>query len=622
MRKILIIILITFIIFPANGIRHEIYSESKYSDEGIYNYFTKILKDYNSCLNMFLDENRKALNESKSLADKINLIVEENRLYLAKGVRSNVSVVLKPFVRLSEGTESLVENQRIFLDNIELVGNYSSYLKCRDSLLRMKIAFGEINSSVRDIEKIELYNGSSLLKFDVSEIKSTLADVYDLILFYESLLAKYELEEISKHGLEGIFVSVSDVNPFIYQNIIIHVYAVNVTPLFLNIGDERYSISGNVEMVYEFNKTGKHIIYAEGIKNGEIVKSNIVAVNVTKIPTYIILQSRTSAFLMENVAVNGYLLDYYNRPVFDNITVNVDGRILNFTQAFSLNVTRSSEGLVDITAIYPGNETYQSTMVRTSIFFSRFPVSITLQANRTEVSVNESVLFYGKVSANETIQLQIFVNSTEAGALNAVKDFNFTLRFPKSGKYRVAVYFPGDSMYREEWSNSAEILVKEETGLANFVWEKTGIKRTSFIKADFIGSMGIVILIVVAFVIFGIIARKIFRIQYKQETETVKTSKSEPAEIKHEEKTEIVIPKDIAKAYNLLFQTIIDRYKLKKSLTPREVVRELRNESFIDKLRFVTSIHEKVIYGKMSADEKEREKYFVYIEELMKDIRG
>ncbi|HID42851.1 MAG TPA: hypothetical protein EYP30_03605, partial [Archaeoglobaceae archaeon] len=164
MRKILILILLTFLIFPVNGIRHEIYSKASFSDEGIYLYFSELLKDAGKCLDKFIDE-EPDVNLSVSLEHKVKLTEEESRFYTAKGIKSNVSIVVKPFLSLSGGVEKLIRSQSIFLENVELSENNYSYISARTALTNMKLAADEINNSINEIEQIVLWNETSKLYF-------------------------------------------------------------------------------------------------------------------------------------------------------------------------------------------------------------------------------------------------------------------------------------------------------------------------------------------------------------------------------------------------------------------------------------------------------------------------
>ncbi len=611
MRKILILILLISLISPVYGIRHKIYSKAIPSDEGIYLYFSELLKDAGNCLDKFLNEDPNAINLSVSLEHKIKLTEEESRFYTTKGVKSNVSIVVKPFLSLSIGVKRLIQSQSIFLENVSLLfenkNNYSAYLNARMAVINMKLAADKINNSTNKIEQIELWNETSKLYFDVSELKSKLKDVYDLIAYYESLLTKFEKE--------GLIVVVSDDHPFLYQEITIYVYAKNVTPTTLFIDDIEYELK-NSTTKYSFEELGEHIIYAEGISNGKIVKSNIVKVYVSKISTYIVLSSKSVAFLNENVEVTGFLSDYYGNPLQANVTVKVDGKedeLATHNGFFSFNVTKSSEGLLNISVFYAGNETYESSNASISIFFSRFPISLYIEANKTRVDVNETVNFTGKIyGINYSILIRVFVNSTNVKTLNATKEFNFTLNFSNPGIYVVFVYFPGDSLHKPAESNRVEILVESACGqeLVN------KIPSSSYYF--------LLVIAVIAVIIYSMYVksrRKWIQSKTKHVEELRKEDVLDKVEKVEETTKELKLPESVEEAYKTLFSALVGRYNLKKSLTPRELLKALKDKPFAEKLKVVTDLHEIAVYGEIELKDEEKEIYFRLITEILEGIR-
>jgi len=610
MRKILILILLIFLISPVNGIRHEIYSKASPSDEGIYLYFSELLKDAGKCLDKFLDEDPN-VNLSILLEHKVKLTEEESRFYTAKGVKSNVSIVVKPFLSLSSGIKRLTQFQLIFLENAKLLfenkNNYSAYLNARAALINMKFAADEINNSINEIEQIELWNETTKLCFDVSELKSKLEDVYDLIAYYESLLTRFEKE--------GIIVVVSDDHPFLYQEITIYVYAKNVTPTTLFINDIEYELR-NSTMKHSFKELGEHIIYAEGISNGKIVKSNVVKVYVSKIPTYIVLSSKSAAFLNEKVEVTGFLSDYYGNPIEANVTVKIDGKKNELTTHngfFSFGVTKSSEGFLNVSAFYAGNETYESSNANTSIFFSRFPISLYIEANRTRVNINETVNFTGRIyGINYSIPIHVFVNSTDTTTLNATKEFNFTLKFSNPGTYVVFAYFPGDLLHKPAESNKIEILVES-------AYEQELVKMTVNKIPNYLYYFLLVITVVVVILtsMYVKLRRKGIESKIGHVEELRKEGVKEGVEKVEEITKELKLPESVDEAYKMLFSTLVDRYNLKKSLTPRELLKALKNEPFAEKLKIVTDLHEKAVYGKIELKDEEIEIYFRLITEIL-----
>ena len=617
MRKILALILLIFLISPVSGIRQEVYSKATPSDEGIYLYFSELLKDAGNCLNKFLDENN-AINFSVSLYHKVKLTEEESKFYTAKGVRSNVSIVVKPFLPLSSGIKKLAQFQLIFLENIRLLfenkNNYSAYLNARTAVVNMKLAADKINSSINEIEQIELWNGTSKLRFNVSELKSKLKDVYNLIAYYESIITRFEKE--------GITVVVSDNHPFLYQEITVYVYAKNATPTSLFIDSTKYELKNNT-MKHSFEEIGEHTIYAEGVNNGKIVKSNVVKVYVSKIPTYILLSSKSAAFLNEKVKVTGYLSDYYGNPISASVTIRIDGKefeLATHNGFFRFNITKDSEGFLNVSAFYAGNKTYESSNASISIFYTRYPTSLYIEANRTHISVNKTVNFNGRICGinNSSVPIYVFVNSTNVKTLNAIKEFSFKLNFSKPGTYVVFAYFPGDLLHRPAESNRIEVIVKSGFGSQKLI-------KMMANKIPKNSSYYFLLIIAVVAVILTSAYVKSRRKEIESKTEHVEELRKEEVVEKKVEKVEIAeelkLPESVEEAYKTLFRALVNKYNLKKSLTPRELLELLKSEHFAEKLNIVTDLHEKAVYGKLELKDEEREVYFRLVTEILEEIR-
>lgn len=611
MRKVLILILAIFLIFPVSGIRHEVYSETGYSDEGIYLYFSKLLKDVEKSLDMFLDEDSSALNISKRIYNEIKLTDEECKFYAAKNVKSNVSIAIKPFIPLSDGIKKMAKFQSIFLKNIGLLfenkNNYSAYLNARSALMNMELAVDEVDDSVNEIEQIGLWNGTSKLYFDVSGLKSKLKDVYGLIAYYESLLTRFEKE--------GLIVVVSDDHPFLYQEITIYVYAKNVTPVSLFIDDIEYELKNSTKK-HSFEELGEHTIYAKGLNNSKIIKSNVVKIYVSKIPTHIFLSSKSVAFLNENVSVTGYLSDCYSNPVKANVTVKIDGEeteLSTHNGFFRFNVTKSSEGFLNISAYYFGNKIHSGSSASTSILFSRYPVSILIEANKTRTSVNETVNFVGKIDGvSYPVPIHVFVNSTKIKILNATKKFNFTLNFSNSGTYVVFTRFPGNSMYKPAESNKIKVVVN-----SNSISQKLVIVKT------FRNSYIFLLIVVLVTIIASVYAVYVKSIRGNIDLNARYVEKDKGERLERIERTDkgLKLPESVEEAYMIIFNTLTNKYNLKKSLTPRELLKSLKSESFAKKLYTVTQLHEKAVYGKIKLKDEEKKIYFKFIADILEEVR-
>ncbi|HJH27155.1 MAG TPA: hypothetical protein C5S37_10410 [Methanophagales archaeon] len=748
---LILVLLLLSSVSGASGVRHQRYSEANASDEGIHSFFTDVLGDAGTCMDKFINESADADKFASSLESELKVTEEESRLYATKGIESNVSRVLTPFSPLSGGVKKITLYQTVFLTSYAILKNesdYEAYLRARTAVVNMRTGADEINASLDEIELIELRNETSKIIFNVSEQREKLKDVYALIDRYEQLLEEYEFEAPAFE--EYLFtVVVSDEQPFLYEEIRIHVYTKNVTALSLFIDNVTHELKnqtlGEQTKKHRFDVPGEHEIYAEGVTTGEgknIISSNIVKVYVDKIPTFVSLSSKYAAFVNERVKITGLLVDCYNEPLDGaNVTVKIGGEEEELTTDregyFRFYGTKSSEGVLNVSALYPGNDTYKSSRANISIFFSRLPVSLHIEANKTHINVNETVNFAGSVrgiGSNYSVSLIIFVNDTRAKTLTAAKDFDFSLCFSNLGTYEVYVFSPGDSQFKPAKSNVVKIVVKEVfvnkeiitkqvfdnprfntffylllilVAIVSFfiglhartlkrklhaLGERLHIppcfsfsrlhSRTPKVKIHALGSKLHVfkdkILTPMALLfaslytrtlkgkihtlreklhvfiektfapiasIFAVIYARAFKGKFhafsksknklqalleKKRAELKNKAAKNPgieAAVEEVEKEEeqyeavsevnILEGVDFEDAYKLLFDTIVAKYRLKRSFTPRELTEKLKEEAFAEKLEKVTELHEKRVFGNVELSDEEGETYFRWIKDIL-----
>ena len=707
-RKITVLTLLLLVLLflspvSAGGVRHQIYSEASSSDEGIYSFFSDVIRDAGICLDMFIDESPDAENFSTSLESTINLTEEESRSYAAKGIESNVSLVVKPFSTLSEGVEKIAVNQKGFLSNITILKNesdYSAYVNARKAVVIMRAGADEINHSLDRIAPIELRNETSMLLFNVTDQRGKIKDVYVLIGNYERLLEKYEFK--------GLLVDVSDHHPLLYQEITIYVYAGDISSLSLFIDKFCYELKSQTYQTknHTFETLGEHLIYAKGITgDGEKMASNIVKVYVDKIPTFIVLSSKYSDLLTKHVKMTGRLVDYYNNPlpVANVIVKTVEEETVLKTDrrgSFEFNCAKSSGGDLYGSALYSGNNSYKGSGANITI--SRSPISLHIESDRTEVNVDEIVNITGSVhgrylfnwdnvpgndsemllkflkddlgikwlenvtiskynhdtiinitagehsaeiimderkknaklkidnsrtyvlevkkegdelnvyqivSLNYFVQRTIYLkiknvetNTTIEETFIADKDFDFPLSFSNPGNYTVQAFFTGDPLFEPADSNIIKIAANETEAGYPFITL-------------------IIALIAIASIFAGIYVWK--RRVTNQKNKPAEIPEMDIAEEKKKEKLESVpsVPllesEGVAGAYKLLFDTIVAKYNLKKSFTPRELVEKVKKEPFAERLEKVTELYEKNVYRNVELMDEERETYFKSIKEIL-----
>jgi hypothetical protein len=80
---------------------------------------------------------------------------------------------------------------------------------------------------------------------------------------------------------------------------------------------------------------------------------------------------------------------------------------------------------------------------------------------------------------------------------------------------------------------------------------------------------------------------------------------------------------DLEEAYKLLFDTIVSRYGLKRSVTPRELleITKVKKEPFAEMLEAVTELYEKTVYGNVELTVEEKESCFKRIKEILNTFK-
>ena len=652
LRKIILaffaLLAVAGFIHASSAFSHVPYKNANYSDAYLHAYFSKVLEKSKNCLDAFVNE-EDAFSLSKGIKDKVDQIRCEYRVYVARGIKTNISLLIDPFSLLSKSLFELTKSQVIFLKNIKILKNkteYSAYVNCSIALSNMRIFLNKIASSVDKIDKITLWNGTQALQFDVSGLELALQDSEDLISYYESVLKKYEME--------SLIVSVSNTNPLLHEEITISISAKNVTPTLLHVDDKAYKIGNTSIFYYAFNTTGEHVIYAEGIKlanqtlnqtlnftgfnltassattsnitNATIVKSNVVKVYVKKIPTYIFLQARTFAKVGEIIKIKGCLVDYYSNLLKADLSARINGESRKLSTKngyFTFNVTKNSEGILKIFVFYPGNESYGSSSTNVSILFSKSPVVLYLEAERPYAKVNETINFTGAIyGLNYSVPINILVNSTVIKTIYAQDKFNFTLNFSVPGFYIIQAQFPGDLAHKQATSNKIEIKV-EAIPLPT---EKLGeiVPLLNELGRYYIYLIVVVFLLILTLYVSKGMRKRALTAQ-KVDLAKQKTIDEEKVKVETTVERPSVIPKptkklDVPEGYKFLFNSIVSKYNLKRGLTPRELVEKMKDSPFAQKLRKITELHEKSRYAAKSLGEKEKETFFKLLDEILKEL--
>ncbi|EHR79116.1 hypothetical protein OCC_01264 [Thermococcus litoralis DSM 5473] len=595
--------LLTFSTFGLASERHFEYDTAYENDKGIYIYFRVLLLYSEMTLDKVIDEDNESTYYAESVATKLKVTQEEIEFYKSFGIKAKVDDYLPPFLEFGEGLEDIVEGQRLFLDNIEIVkelGDYYAYLNATQGLEMMGEGISKAENALDVIDTFEFRDeDGNILTLDTSSIRSKLEKIKRMYLGYERGLNTYKVlspEEAKNVAITNETVIIiptslvlyaSNLNPFVYENVTFYGYASDFENVNIHVENKTIVLgvkNNRFSYVYSFERPGTYEVFATGVKNGSAEISNVITINVLKIPTRIVLSSEGSAYINESLRVNGFLLDYYGNAlngekVFGEFNGEEFTLLTSGNGSFSFNVTSGESGRKLVNVTYLGNEIYAGSWASLSVVFLKYPVRISIKADKGEVKEGEEVKIIGEIEGVEReIPIAVYVDDKPYKSLYAAKNFEITLSFNETGKHEIYAYFPGDEYYDEAKSNVVSISV------------------VSFSLIEYI------IFALVLALLGGIayLSRKLYLRSRKgmSDEEFVALIKA-LRELEKEEEEEMERKfKSLREMYREIYQRLIKQYGLKPSTTPRELARKLRKESFAPYLEKLTSLYEKHFYGK------------------------
>lgn len=536
----------------------ENYSQAEKNDYGVYLYFNAMLGNFNSILNALL-ENENSTAKAESLYSLANITVEEAVRYNSFELRPSALELAYRFRALAEELFVLSSSQRKFIESLE----NGNFLEARTNLFSMKSSLDEIYLNLAHVSGIKLIgeNGETL-SFDLGETYGLLDEVAKLLERYEERLNK-----LSTPTEFSIFSSKE--NPFLYENITLYGYTLgleNVRVVINNISYVPEIINGGFRLRYSFNEIGLYEVYARTMNGSRVVTSNVLQIQVQKIPTQIIALEKTGA----NVTIEGHLVDYFgNYLPGKRVILEMDEKKYtsltdqNGTFVFNLGEVFESK---NVTISFAGDSVYEEALTNLTLTPSKKRLTIRLFFDKNEVREGEEVRIPGHINGTlEEVLLDVYVDDKLTETINARGNFTLSLRF-KEGDHSVYVKFPGNDELAESISNIVEVHAIPY----NYTQR---------------------VLIFLAFLVLGFL---VYRILTKKPSVVVETKPKE-------HKSEIVVSEegvDLIKSYRFLYRFFRKLYNLPKSITPRELLKRFESESFASELRKATILHEKGFYGK------------------------
>ncbi|RLF78106.1 hypothetical protein DRN39_02145 [Thermococci archaeon] len=604
MKKLfaLIVIMLTFSSVQAQT-RHVKLSEVKESDQFMYFYFDLFLQEFSYSLKYMVEGEDYYLNMSKESFGKIRLTREEALYYESRGVDTKVRQVVEPFYQFSSDLVRLGQInyglQRILVSS---ESSTSAVEEARLKIVAMNRTIEEMYSYLDDIDRIELRNGTDVLRFDTSGVRMWLGRMREKAGEYALILGGLPVKE-------GLWIDVSNKNPMLFENVSIYGHSDYGGDVSISIEHENRTIiytvkvskNGDFSLPYSFDELGEYRIYAGQRVDDKIEISNVVVVRVRKIPSMFIMDAKFEGIVGEGLEVRGRLVDYYGHPLggakiyMNSSEVMTDGEGF-FHKEFYSNSPESER----ISLIFPGDDIHMGANMSVEIEFLKHPVTIFLEASSKKVFLGEEATLKGEIrGVHGEVPISIYMNGGFYKRIQTNGSFEFSVKFDSLGTYTFYALYPGDELHNGARSNMVTISV---------------IKGTEKRSSSFI------MVLLALFLLGSLIYWR------KHEFKPLRKEKGEEMvkgmKMRDEEFIELIrqkpeLPEDVKEAYKLLFERLISSFNLRRSLTPREVLEKLKGMEFHEDLKVVTELHEKEVYGGMKLKDEERELFFQKLQDIL-----
>ncbi|XRO75231.1 hypothetical protein ACO3TA_07615 [Methanocaldococcus sp. 28A] len=590
--KYYFIIFVALSLSIANAQNHINPEELVDDDEFTYKYFNDIIKEFADVLNEMVFDNPDYFNDSIYVFKKVEKTRTVILIYKSKNIESPSEYIINPFYEFSKELMHLCELNKELKDDLAKNTTYSLY--------NARLRIVEINETINNMETLlDEIDNISILKKGNETLKFNTSDVRKYLELYKKKFSKY-----GNITITNLTIDVSNKNPILFENITIYGIGENGYVIIHINNEENKTYNLTVKnnlflMKYSFNRTGIYKIYAT--QNGKT--SNIVYVNVSRIPSYMVVDNNYTAYVGEEIKINGKLIDYYGNPI-KNTTIFANNKIIHVDDNGTFTIVEfSPKSLLKlINLVYKGNEIYKPANKTVDVEFLKYPVKITIYTDKTNVSVNEPLIIYGNVEGlNRTSDVCIFVNDNLYKIIKTNGTFKTNIFFNSSGDYVVYAIYRGDEYHEGCKSNIIKIHVKENSPIIFII-------------------LGIVAL---GLIIGYLYKNKVFKqSKYDKEKIVVEVSEENIVETKEVNEKDEEIPNDIKEAYKFIFNKITSKYNLPKNLTPRELLNIIKEKKpdLYDDLNIITKIHENYVYKGIEINAHLREEFFKRINKILGEI--
>ncbi len=586
MKRVIIIVMILLLLSPlALALERQVPLENSHpGDTAVYEFLGEILKLSGSVTQSVLDESNGSIEELEKMGMIINVTSKEIVFYSQRGVTTPLVKYFPPFVNLYRSLADIAYGQQLFTEyyNQSRAGDAHAYSMAMSGIQRGLYGVRSARESLREISSFRFLTPKGNITLDTSEISNEMNGVDRLFLQYEALLRRYQPPK------EPLVLYASNLKPHVGSNVTVYGFARGMRTVTIHLinpeGSEDLTgvlVSHNsFNMTYTFTAIGEYQVFATGHLNGTSIKSNMVEINVTKIPTRILAQGG-EAYIGEEYRINAILQDYTGRPL-PNMTLYLIGKGIkkNLTTdsrgVISFNVTSSEEGNLEFNIAYIGSKVYSPSNTTVQVTFVKHPLRITLEGPQ-KVHQGENFTIKVNLKAIYPLPIEIVVDNKSVETIDSSGSFNVTLTLTK-GHHSIVAQFKGDSFYSPSTSN---VLLVEATPGVSYL------------------QVFLVILIALGAVLaYYYLSRKEEQMDGMNEEEFLRLLKEHEIEGRRGVKEKK--GKHLNDYYKNVYLKLVSIYNLKRSTTPRELLNHSisKKEPFIEPLTKATQYHEKYTYAK------------------------
>ena len=354
----------------------------------------------------------------------------------------------------------------------------SNITKCRSNLNSIEINLDEINQS---FSTVILRNMIPSLFFMLDKYENYLDSLVSFLTIEEPTLLLYVEknqvylgEAVHAYGYfiaDKAFVKNQTINIYWNENII-------NTTFTDNFG--RYDV---VILISLDQDLGVHNLTTSTVYNNTVYNSNMVLITVKEIPTRITLSvPKNDYYLNETIIFSGRLVDYKNRGITANVSLNFAGFNIslmsdnnrNFTYVFNHTL---SFGTYSAVASFNPRNIYEKCRSKTINISINTPTFLTLFLSKNNsLHVREEIKLHGWLTSSINDSplpyktIEIFLNDKKIGIsktdYQGFYSFTHSTDDLKEGRYILYARFISDDV---EWRGSSSEVIELQL-LKDFTW--------------------------------------------------------------------------------------------------------------------------------------------------------